>query len=106
MPRYWADQTGSFAIAQSNSSSSGMGQHLVLQQQVFESPSLGGTGWHNGDSEAAISIIGDVQEDVGLVRHRYSAALAQLFPQTQILDEPICDKAGGFIVAPHRIGLI
>jgi hypothetical protein len=32
---------------------------LVLQQQVQASSSRAGVGWHNGDSEAALTFVGD-----------------------------------------------
>eukprot|EP01043_Picozoa_sp_COSAG02_P031936 COSAG02_NODE_2111_length_9804_cov_5.586296_2_plen_980_part_00 len=69
MPRYWSDHAGSFAISSSAADAdkpdkftaiaNPEASDLVLQQQVEASPSFGGTGWHNRDSEAPISIIGD-----------------------------------------------
>jgi hypothetical protein len=53
-PWFFSDQTGSFAMASSTTD----GQ-LVLQQQVQASSSRAGVGWHNGDSEAALTFVGD-----------------------------------------------
>ena len=56
LPRYFSDQSGSFAFAGDASAGS---EATVLEQQVLSSPSLAGVGWHNKDPPGTLSIVGE-----------------------------------------------
>ena len=112
MPRFWSDQAGSFAIALSTGqwgrksgssiASINAAPDLVLQQQVDSSPSLGGTGWHNRDSEAPISIFGDYTgaDTILSVRARIVGRGAPPPPPTtSVVVSPIVSVSSGFCLA-------